>query len=234
MQPAIVIPDLQGFHNDNTDAAQERMHGGRFRDFSTVCISPAIKPVPPRVVHAWMNMRKPPNTMYLHIMAEGMEVGQAYSHAVDTILRHEKLSEAKYILTLETDNAPPMNGLVDLLFALDDHPEYCAMSGLYWTKGEGGVPQCWGHPDTPGNFYPWIPPKKSIVQCNGIGMGFALWRTELFRDVRIEQPWFETTINDGETQDINFANKIGPLGYKIAMNTNVLVGHWDEETRRMW
>lgn len=233
MEPAIVVPNTDGFHNEHIDEAVERLRGGRYRDFSTICITPAIENVPPRIVHSWMNMRRPPNTSYMHVMAEGMEVGQAYSHAVATILRSEKLGACKYILTLETDNAPPTDGLLRLLYDLDDHPEYVAMSGLYWTKGEGGAPQCWGHPDAPGTYFPWVPPKKAIVECNAIGMGFALWRTELFRDVRIEQPWFQTT-EDGETQDINFAIKIGKLGYKLAINTNVLVGHWDDKTRRMW
>lgn len=232
LEPAIIFPSVEGIHNENPEVARERMRGGRYRELSTICVTPAIKPVPPRIVHSWMNMRRPPNTKYTHTMAEGMEVGQAYSHAVEAILKHPVFSQFRFILTLETDNAPPADGLLRLLYDLDDHPEYCAMSGLYWTKGPGGVPQCWGNPEYPDSFFPFIPEPESLTHVNAIGMGFALWRMDLFRDERIGKPFFETT--DCETQDIIFAMKLQPLGYKLAVNSSVRVGHWDDDQRVMW
>ena len=45
------------------------------------------------------------------MFAVGMEVGEAYSQAIEAILAHPDLSKFKYILTMEHDNIPPPDGL---------------------------------------------------------------------------------------------------------------------------
>ena len=71
-----------------------------------------------------------------------MEVGDAYSQAIDGILApgHQGL---EYVLTVEHDNCPPSDGLVKLIERMEEHPELHAIGGLYFTKGEGGVAQIW-------------------------------------------------------------------------------------------
>jgi hypothetical protein len=40
----------------------------------------------------------------------GMEVGDAYSQAIQQVLDHPQLSTHRFILTLEHDNIPPETG----------------------------------------------------------------------------------------------------------------------------
>ena len=113
-----------------------------------------------------------------------MEVGHAYSAAIEQVLAHPELSQWEYILTVEHDNAPPPDGVLTLIEDMEKHPEFACIGGLYWTKGEGGVPQIWGDPKDPVlNFRPQLPdPNGGLVECNGTGMGFNLWRMSMFKD----------------------------------------------------
>ena len=129
------------------------------------------------------------------------------------------------------------HGLLKLLEAMDAHPELAAVSGLYFTKGEGGVAQIWGDPkDAIINFRPQVPIPESVQECCGTGMGFVLWRMSLFRDERIEKPWFKTEKGTGgvSTQDLAFWSKARKWGHRCAVDTRVKVGHIDPTTGFIW
>ena len=136
----------------------------------------------------------PPNNGVARIAAVGIEVGVAYSTAIEQILRHPELSTWEYLLTIEHDNIPPRDGVIRLLEAMEANPKYDAIGGLYFTKGYGGVPQIWGDPKDPVlNFRPQLPdPNGGLVECNGTGMGFNLWRMKMFKDKKLRRPWFVT------------------------------------------
>ena len=111
---------------------------------------------------------------------------------------------------------------------MEKHPELSVISGLYWTKGEGGVPQIWGDPKDPVvNFRPQVPVPGQLIECCGTGMGFALWRISMFKDKRLEKPWFKTRASkDGVgTQDLAFFSMARKFGYRCAVDCSVLVGH---------
>jgi hypothetical protein len=71
--------------------------------------------------------------------------------------------------------------------------------------------------------------------------GFNLWKLDMFKDERIEKPWFKT-LNDfipGQgakvyTQDLYFFERAGKVGYKFACDTRVKVGHLDPQTDIVW
>src|SRR5215471_11231619 len=84
------------------------------KDLSTIIIIPTYKPVPLRIVLNWMGMINPPNNRMCRLAAHGMEVGEAYTKTIEAVLNHPDLSQWKYILTLEHDNAPPQDGLLKL------------------------------------------------------------------------------------------------------------------------
>lgn len=163
--------------------------------------------------------------------AVGMEVGEAYSQAIEAILAHPDLSKFKYLLTLETDNIPPPDGLIKLLAQIEAHPEYDCIGGLYWTKGEGGMPQIWGDPRDPStNFRPQVPIPNTLQECVGTGMGFNLWRLSMFSDPDLRRPWFKTQTEGGvATQDLYAWSDLRKNGYRCAIDTSVLVGHHDAE-----
>jgi hypothetical protein len=167
-----------------------------------------------------------------------MEVGDAYNAAVEAILAHEQLSKFKYLLTLEEDNLPPPDGLLKLYEAIDG---YAAVGGLYWTKGEGGQPMQYGDPKEILNFRPQMPVAGQLNECNGLGMGFTLFDMEVFRDPKLEKPWFKTvqewdpqTGAQSGTQDLYFFAKIRKLGYRVGCDARVLVGHLDPNTGVVW
>jgi len=70
------------------------------------------------------------------------------------------------------------------------------------------------------------------MRVNGIAMGCALWRIDLFRE--IPPPWF-VTVSDvipGKgpqcfTQDLSFCEKAVRQGKRFAVDMRVKVGHLD-------
>ncbi|MFA6135858.1 MAG: hypothetical protein WC705_00615 [Candidatus Paceibacterota bacterium] len=241
MKPQIVIENYnpQGVNNANILQSVERLEKGKgYRDLSTICIVPTRGLISAKVTQAWMGLIAPMNQKFTRIFMIGMEVGEAYNAAIETILDNPDLSNWKYVLTLEEDNIPPPDGLIKLYENIDD---YAALGGLYWTKGEGGQPMIYGDPeDKELNFRPQMP-VKDIQECNGLGMGFTLFKLDLFKDVKIEKPWFKTCQEwDSQkgckvyTQDLYFFEKIKKLSYKVACDTRVKVGHYSFEQDIVW
>jgi hypothetical protein len=189
MNPQIVTESLAGYHNTSPDTAGRLSQGKAYKDLSTICIVPTRGIIPAKVVQAWMGLIAPMNQKFTRIFAIGLEVGDAYSQTIAQILAHPELSKWKYILTLEEDNIPPPDGLLKLYENIDD---YAAIGALYWTKGEGGQPMIYGEgKDDDIHFRPQ-PPQKDIQECDGLGMGFTLFKMEVFKDPRLEFPWFKT------------------------------------------
>lgn len=240
--PRIIVDDLAGAHNRAYQQdADTVISGHSYKDRSTIILVPAIASIPPRIVQSWMSLMLPMNQRSIRLFLEDMEVGDAYTQGIDFILNHPELQNWKYVLTLETDNAPPPDGLLKLIEAMEEGP-WAAVGGLYWTKGEGGQPMCYGRSDVhPLNFAPWLPPADTVVECRGLGMGFTLFRTEVFKDARLPKPLFKTVQNyvpnggaQAYTQDLYGFEAMGKYGYRFACSTKVLVGHWDQREGKMW
>lgn len=235
-KPEISIADNTGFHNSNPDTAKRL---GTYKDLSTVCIVPCLDSIHWKIVQNWMGMMSPMNQKFARIFVSNMEVGHAYSQTIEMILANPELSKWKYILTMEHDNVVPPDGLLKLYEGMD---KYDAIGGLYFTKGEGGQPMCYGDPKAvPFNFIPFMPPAESVTQCRGIGMGFSLFKMSLFKDPKMPRPFFETVQRyepgkgaQGYTQDLRFCENAGRLGYKIACDSRVKVGHMDTSNGFIW
>jgi hypothetical protein len=229
MKPQFIAPDV-GKHNLDVEASTQRViDSAAWKNLSTIVLVPAGGTVPTKVVASWLNLYSPPNNQIYRMFAVGMEVGEAYSQAIAAILAHPDLSKFKYLLTLEHDNIPEPDGLVKLLKRMENHPEFDCIGGLYWTKGEGGVPQIWGDPRDPvHNFRPQPPVPGQLVECCGTGMGFNLWRMSMFADGDLRRPWFKTQTENGvATQDLYFWSDARRHGYRCAVDCDVKVGHYD-------
>lgn len=227
-----------GYHNQNLEKSISRLHRGRtYKDLSTVWVTVTRGKLPTKVVSSWMSMARPMNQpFYGPLFIENEEVGVAYQKAFDLVLEHPELSKWKYILTVEEDNLPPQDGLLKLYESIE---QYDAVAGLYWTKGEGGQPMIYGDPNVmPRNFVPQLPQPDTIQHCNGLGMGFNLWRIDSFKTKLkdMPKPWFKTVQEQGKgfTQDLWFYNEAAKYGYKVACDTRVKVGHLDTASGMVW
>lgn len=220
-----------GRHNGDLNGSTARIiRGASWRRQRVIMVIPAAETIPARVYLNHCCLIFPPNQQAHRMMALGQEVGEAYSGALAEILAHPDLSQWEYLLTVEHDNLPPQDGIIKLIERMDQHPEFAAISGLYWTKGEGGVPQVWGDPKDPlPNYRPQPPVSGQLVECCGLGMGFALWRLAMFKDARLRRPWFKTVAGkEGVgTQDLYFWSDARKHGYRCAVDCAVLVGHYD-------
>lgn len=238
MKPQLVMQEFGGAHNRDLDQTRARLiKGASWKKQRVIVVLPAGESIPAKVALSHWNLAFPPNNSVLRILAQGMEVGDAYSTAIEQILAHPDLSQWEYILTLEHDNAPPNDGVIKLLERMEAHPEFACIGGLYFTKGEGGVAQIWGDPKDPIlNFRPQLPVPGELVECTGTGMGMNLWRISMFKDERIKRPWFRTIAGkDGVgTQDLAFWSEARKYGYRCAIDCAVLVGHYDQANDQMW
>lgn len=241
MKPAIVIDNCEGRHNASD--YEDRLKAARlYQDCSTVCVIPTRGVIPAKVVQNWLCMMTPMNQRFTRMFMIGLEVGEAYAQAVDIILSNPELSKWKYMLTLEEDNMVPPDGLLKLIESIKD---YDAVGGLYWTKGEGGQPMCYGNPfAVPFNFIPQIPQPDTITECNGLGMGFTLFKLASLKKLKESNPGaklFETkqVYEPGKgvqayTQDLAHFEMGRKAGLRYACDARVKVGHYDMENDIIW
>jgi hypothetical protein len=228
------IAETYGWNNQNLEKSIERLYRGQsYKNLSTVWITITRGNLKPKVVSSWMALMRPMNQPFLGpIFIENEEVGVGYQKAFEMILDNPELSKWKYILTCEEDNLPPCDGLLKLYESIAN---YDGVGGLYWTKGEGGQPMIYGDPSVmPRNFVPQIPKLEAVQHCNGLGMGFNLFKIDIFK--KMSRPWFKTVQEPGKgfTQDLWFFNNAAASGFKFACDTRVKVGHLDTNTGRIW
>lgn len=222
-----------GLHNADLAASTAKvLRGGSWRKQRVISMIPSAETLPARVYLNHCSLIFPPNQGVHRMIAVGEEVGIAYSRAVEEVMSHPELSQWEYLLTIEHDNLPPSDGVIKLIRRLEANPHLAAVSGLYWCKGPEGwnAPHIWGDINDPiPNFRPQPPRAGELVECYGLSMGFALYRLSMFKDERIARPFFETKAGrEGVgTQDLTFWGKVRPLGYRCAVDCDVLVGHLD-------
>jgi hypothetical protein len=232
-KPTVIIANFEGLNN--TPAKYERYREmGHYRPLNTVWVTPTRGVVPAEVIPSWMGLIGGFNAALVKIFSCRQEVGHAYNNAILQVLSNEVLSKFPYILTVEEDNTPPPDGLIKLLESIQ---EYDGVSGLYWCKGEDAVPHIWGDPAQPFTYAPQKVIPNTLQKCNGISMGFSLYRTEMFKNPGFEfGNWFKTVSSKegAMTQDLYFCKRAAELGYKFAVDTRVKVGHLDVSTGIIW
>jgi len=238
MKPQIVTVG-SGYNNENIEQMRQRLeNSGSYKDLSTIIICPTRGVIPAKVVQSWMNIIKPMNQKVIGpLFAIGMEVGAAYESMFEMVLNNPELSTWKYLLTIEEDNIPPPDGLLKLYENMD---RFDVIGGLYWTKGELGQPMIYGDPAImPKNFVPQMPRTGQIQHCNGLGMGFNLFKIDMLR--KVPKPWFKTLQEYDRqtgarvyTQDLYFYEKAAKEGFRFACDTRVLVGHYDLARDMVW
>jgi len=240
VKPQILLAELKtaGIHNGDPGKTRSRIEkSGHWKKQRIVVLLPTAETIAAKVALSHWNLAFPPNNAVARILAVGMEVGAAYSTTIEQVLAHPELSTWEYILSIESDNMPPGDGVLRLLEQMEAHPEYDCIGGLYFTKGEGGQAQIWGDPKDPVlNFRPQLPdPNGGLVECCGTGMGFNMWRMKMFKDKKLRKPWFVTQKKDGiSTQDLYFWGDARKYGYRCAIDCSVRTGHYDLRADTVW
>lgn len=223
------------------------IQGSSYRDQSTIVIMPSRDPrIHYRVVAGLYGMIAPMNQKRAIMFCVGDEVGIAYDTLIGNILAHPDLSKWKYIMTVEADNLVPPDAQKRLTETIEAG-QYDAVSGLYFTKGDLNMPMAYGDPGhfeatgdlefRPRNVAACLAAGQ-IMPVNGIAMGCALWRMDLFR--AMARPWF-VTVDDlidgkpmGFTQDLWFCRQARMRGHRFAVDTRVKVGHLDLHTGEVY
>lgn len=228
-QPAQIVSYDFGAHNQALRSGQH-IHGNTWKKSRIVLILPSSNTMSAKVALSHWNLIFPPNQGVYRMLVTGCEVGDAYSSAIESILAHPDLSQWEYVLTIESDNIPPPDGVLKLIKRMEDNPHLSGIGGLYWCKGPGGAPHIWGDITDPVvNYRPVAPRPGELVECYGTSMGFNLWRLEMFKDKRLPRPLFQTKagLTGVGTQDLAFWAEARKYGYRCAVDCDVAVGHHD-------
>jgi hypothetical protein len=238
-KPLLIMQATGGKHNEDIEGSYHRITKGRsWKKSRVVVVIPAAKAMPTQVAFSHWGLIFPPNQPVYRFLALGQEVGEAFSNAIFQVISHPELSQWEYLLTIEHDNMPPPDGVLKLIEAMESNPQYSAIGGLYWTKGEMGVPQIWGDPKDPVlNYRPQAPRPGELQECCGTGMGFTMYRLAMFKDEKLRRPWFKTRASKEEglgTQDLYFYDDARKHGYRCAVDNRILVGHFDPVTEIIW
>lgn len=221
----------------------DMIHGSTFKDTKTIIICPTRGLIHHRVSSAIHGLVAPMNQARSILFAVGHEVGKAYNALIEAILKDPNLSTWKYVLTVEDDNLPPPDAHIRLLESIEE-TKFDAMSGIYFTKGDYNMPMAYGDPSEylrTGvlDFRPLdikdALQRGTIMEVNGIAMGCAIWKLDLFR--KIPAPWF-STLSDWVpdqgvtcmTQDLEFCAKAKRAGFRFGVDFRVRVGHMDVNT----
>ncbi len=218
----------------------EFIQGSTYRDNSTVILCPTRGMINHRVASSLQQIMAPMNQKRSMYFCVGDEVGKAYAHMLGAILKDPELSKWKYVMTVEDDNLIPADAHVRLLETIE-WGKYDAVSGIYFTKGFNTMPMAYGDPEEyretgvidfkPRNVAEALS-KGHVMEVNGIAMGCALWRMDLFRE--IAAPWFVTVADvipdkgpTAFTQDLYFCYNATKAGKRFAVDMRVKVGHLD-------
>lgn len=253
MKPAA---EIMGFNNVMlVDKRDEILKGKTYKDSSLVIVTLTrgerkVKckcgqeyifdlGVNPNVVMTWLSLMMPLNNRYYRLIVSGANVADGYNAAVKIILEHPEIRNWKYMLTVEDDQLLQPDSLLKLINTAKDG-DWDAVGGLIWMKQDEPSPMIYGDPADPDDFTARIPEEDSVMECNAMGMGFTLFNLDMFRDGKIEEPFFKTVEEwTGEmrlfdTQDLYFFRKAKKAGYRFAVDTKVKIGHLDMTTGKVY
>src|ERR1700743_2419860 len=171
-KPQLVITDMSGHHATNMPETVARLQrGATWKKQRVVVIIPSADMISVKVMMALWNLAFPPNNGVVKIAALGDEVGVASSNAIESVITHPDLCNWEYILTVESDNIPPVDGVVRLMECMEAHPEMSCIGGLYFCKGPEGCAHLWGDVRDPVlNYRPQVP-VEGFLETYGTSMG---------------------------------------------------------------
>ena len=187
-------------HNaDLTQTVTRLKKEASYKDLSCIQIVPAFGTIPTKVVANWLQIFTPPNGKFVRLFAVGMEVGEAFSSCIASILANPELACVSGLYyTKGPGGAPqiwgdPKDPVVNFRPQLPD-----PNGGLVECCGTGMGAAVWRMDMFKDERIakPWFRTKASATE--GVG-----------------------------TQDLAFWSEARKHGYRCAVDCSVKVGHYD-------
>ena len=166
-----------------------------------------------------------------------------HGHMVDyarTLLTQYALEkEADYILFLDDDIIPPIDGLCKLITNITNNKNIGAVSGDYYLKGEPSYSVHLQLDPKTGivSELESITKENDLIENNWlIGLGFALIDLNFFKQAR--QPWFKCHSKNNKEIDINEDAHCTELlfqnGYKVLIDRSIQCLHVDYKNKKIY
>lgn len=249
MQPTIICPwDYKGAHGERVAKAEDKILKTQYQDQSILAITPTRSMgsgLSPKWVSAMNHIMRPMNQKFAGPgFVCGMEIGDAYNHALKMIFSDPKYAGFKYMLTWEDDVIPEPDTLIELL-AVAIETDADVTGALYWSKGEGGFPMIYGDVNAPEiNFRVVHPNQDRYIRTYGTGMGFTLFKLDQFKKYfpELEDDWFKTEQKyddvaskiTAHTQDLYYMEKLVHKGGTVVVAQHAKCGHYDAREDVLW
>jgi len=181
-----------------------------------------------------------------HRGADGKWVGSLEDSQTSLVEEALRL-DAKYILFIEDDTAPPPDTIMALGQVLDNADEdVMACGGIYTTRTSPPEPLVFMAPGE-GCYWNWR--LGDVFPCWAMGFGCTMIRMEIFK--LMPRPWFRElktwqeiaefpglfpelpgkSDRTGISTDLFFFSRLAKMGYKVLAHGGVLPVHWDAETQ---
>lgn len=243
----IGIDGLEGEHSANLQQEIVRLtHQGVHKDQSTFFMMTSRGHLPLPVVAGLIGLHRPRVDRFEWHLTVAPSTSDGYNTLVFDMLRSEH--RFKWVFSVEDDVIIPPNALTRLIRGAE--AGYDMVGALCWEKKDDGIPMLLGDPADPATTYqPRIPEPDRLMPVNGVHLGCTLIKADIFRDKRwgteaASLPWFYEGKPLGHpeaeeetawtTPDLTFCHAVTRLGYKIAVDTGLRVGHFDRASGRIF
>ena len=171
-------------------------------------------------LHEWKDQNKYDVQIY---MRASTIVDKARNDLVEMALK----DNCDYVMFIDSDTIIP-KGAVDALLNMNVD----IASGLYFSKGKPYLPVA-RVKEGDRHFFLEDFEFNQILEVQGVGMGFCLIHTKVFKD--LEFPYFKLEWKKFEgkdyqiAEDLYFCDEAIKKGYKIHLNTGVVCNHFGVE-----
>lgn len=202
-----------------------------------VCIPYGGRPVTPQWA-TFLAMQNWPLNLYLRWHTTfGMPIAEARELMVKQALE----AGCRYLLFLDDDVQPPMWGVRQLFYTMNQHPEgdVAVVTGVYWGKCDPTEPIIYKES---GRGAHWNWKMNDVFEIAECGAGCMLINLEVLKDM--PRPWFQFTelacddfkpqeggvCRDSCSEDVHFCRLVRAYGKKILCDSKVQCLHWDVKT----
>jgi SAM-dependent methyltransferase len=191
--------------------------------------------LPPKLLRAYAAMGAPMNTNVIEMETHAKPIDDARNFFAEQAIAHN----CKYLFFWDEDVLVPPHALRELMFIAEHYPKYAVVGGIYVLKADRPEPLVFKGQGN-GPYYDWK--VGEVFECTGIGMGCALVRVDVFKDIK--KPWFKTLDNysfaldnipygETYTEDLYFCKKVVETDkWKIAAHGQILCPHVDVSSGR--